>query len=120
MLKLADVRSELKVVADQHGIPTSCIDLSIAIAEIIQNLEERDYRGQIFHLSNSCKDGGITWANFAREVFSISKKDISVIDCTTSEYPTKARRPSFSILKNQSDIVLKDWKKCLKSYLEGK
>ncbi len=120
MLKLADVRSELKVVADQHGIPTSCMDLSIAIAEIIQNLEERDYSGQIFHLSNSCKDGSITWADFAREIFSISKKDISVIDCTTSEYPTKAKRPEWSLLKNDSDIILWDWKSGLKSYLENK
>lgn len=106
MLKLADVRSELKVVADQHGTPTSCIDLSFALAEIIQNLENREYRGQVFHFSNSSDDGSITWADFAREIFQISGKTVSVLDCESSEYPTKARRPSFSILKNNSDIIL--------------
>ncbi|MBX9808888.1 NAD(P)-dependent oxidoreductase, partial [Candidatus Gracilibacteria bacterium] len=71
MLKLSETRSELKVVAYQHGVPTSCMDLSSALAEIIQNLEEREYRGQILHFSNSSEEGSITWADFAREIFLI-------------------------------------------------
>lgn len=72
MLRLAETRSELKVVNDQHGIPTSCFDLSFAIAEIVQNIEEREYSGQVFHLSNSCEEGSVTWADFAREIFRIA------------------------------------------------
>ena len=120
MLRSSENSSELKVVNDQYGIPTSCVDLSFALAEIIENIEERDYEGQIFHLSNSCQEGSITWADFAREIFRILEKDIRVNDCESSEYITKARRPQWSILKNNSDIVLGDWKIALRNYLEGK
>jgi dTDP-4-dehydrorhamnose reductase len=43
MLRLSETKTELKVVSDQHGIPTYCGDLSIAIAQVIQNMEEEDY-----------------------------------------------------------------------------
>jgi dTDP-4-dehydrorhamnose reductase len=120
MLKLAENRTELKVVNDQHGIPTSCADLASAISTIIENMEERDYEGQIFHLSNSSEEGSVTWADFAREIFRISEKNISVIGCSSDEYLTKARRPEWSVLKNDSDIILGYWKSALKRYLEGK
>ena len=120
MLSLSETRKELKVVNDQHRIPTSCIDLSNAISQIIQNIEEREYSSQIFHLSNSSEEGSVTWVDFARELFQISDKNISVIDCSSSEYPTKAKRPEWSILENNSDIILSDWKSGLKRYLEGK
>ncbi len=120
MLKLSETRDELKVVGDQHGVPTSCIDLSFALAKIIDCLEAREYAGHIFHLSNSylldsknellTTKHGICWADFAREIFSIAGKDIQVIDCSSSEYPTNAQRPSFSILKNTSEILLPQWK----------
>ncbi len=106
MLSLAETRTKLKVVNDQHGIPTSCVDLASAISEIIENIEKRDYEGQIFHLSNSSEEGSVTWADFAREIFRISEKSVSVIDCSSSEYPTKAKRPEWSILQNDSDLIL--------------
>jgi dTDP-4-dehydrorhamnose reductase len=76
MLKLSESKTELKVVSDQHGIPTSCIDLSIAISELIDNLDEFIENGDnILHFSNSCSEGSITWADFAREIFSITGRD---------------------------------------------
>lgn len=110
MLRLSESKSELKVVADQHGIPTSCVDLSQTLAEVIENIEEREYEGVIFHFSNSCEKGSVTWADFARQIFEFAGKSVNVVDCTSSEYPTKARRPSFSVLKNDSEILLPDWK----------
>ena len=120
MLRISEDSSELKVVDEQHSIPTSCVDLSFALSEKIKNIEERDYEGQIIHISNSCQEGSITWADFAREIFLVSGKDIRVIDCDSSEYITKVRRPQWSILKNNSDIILGDWKIALRNYLEGK
>lgn len=43
MLRLSESKSELKVVSDQHGIPTSCMDLSQVLVEVIENIEEREY-----------------------------------------------------------------------------
>jgi dTDP-4-dehydrorhamnose reductase len=126
MLRLSETRSELRVVADQHGIPTSCIDLSFALAEIIDCLEAREYAGHIFHLSNSCSEStkndirkthSVTWADFAREIFVLTGRDIRVTDCTSDEYPTKARRPEWSVLKNESEILFPHWKIGLARYL---
>ena len=72
MLKLSETRDEMKVVNDQHGIPTSCVDLSFAIAELIEETSHQDEIGGIFHLSNTCEQGSITWADFAREIFILS------------------------------------------------
>jgi dTDP-4-dehydrorhamnose reductase len=72
MLRLSETRDQMKVVDDQHGIPTSCVDLSFAIAELIEANVDADEVGGIFHLSNSCEQGSITWADFAREIFTLS------------------------------------------------
>ncbi len=117
MLRLSETRNELKVVSDQHSIPTSCVDLSIAIATLIETTCDQDEIGGIFHLSNTCEQGSITWADFAREIFTLAGRETRVTDCSSSEYPTKARRPSYSILQNDSDILLPDWKIGLARYL---
>lgn len=72
MLRLAETKSELKIVTDQHGIPTSCVDLSFAIAELIEETIDQDEIGGIFHFSSACEEGSITWADFARSIFQNS------------------------------------------------
>ena len=74
MLKLSETRSELNVVNDQHGIPTSCVDLSFAIVDLIENTFDQDDSGGVFHFSSACEKRSITWADFAREIFSLSWK----------------------------------------------
>lgn len=70
MLRVSETKTEVKVVSDQHGIPTSCVDLSYAIAELIARLDGLIDAGKyIFHFSNSCNEGSVTWADFAREIF---------------------------------------------------
>lgn len=135
MVKLSETRNELKVIDDQHGIPTSCVDLSAAISEVIDHIEDREYEGQIFHFSNTIDDdlngmdaknqkpktkNSITWADFSREIFHVLRKDIHIENCSTEEYPLKAKRPACSVLKNTSSIILPDWKIGLKRYLEQK
>jgi dTDP-4-dehydrorhamnose reductase len=109
MLRLSETRNELKIVDDQYGIPTSCVDLSFAIAQLIEKNFDQDEISNILHLSNTASEGSMSWADFARE-----------IDCSSSEYPTKAKRPSFSVLKNDSDILLPDWKLSLINFLQWK
>jgi dTDP-4-dehydrorhamnose reductase len=117
MLRVSETKTEVKVVSDQHGIPTSCVDLSCAISDLMDETFDQDEVGGIFHFSSACEEGGITWADFAREIFTLSWRDTKVIDCTSNDYPTKARRPSHSILKNDSDILLPDLKTWLARYL---
>ena len=73
MLRLSEIRSELKVVNDQYGIPTSSVDLSFAIAALIDRIDDLlDTEKRIFHLSSSCEEVSITWADFARSIFALS------------------------------------------------
>lgn len=114
MLKLSESRNELKVVNDQFWIPTFTKDLAFAIWEIIENIW--DFRGKILHFSNS-SENAITWFDFTRKIFEISEKNIHVIPCSSSDFQTKAKRPQFSLLKNNSNIQLRNWEDWLKNYL---
>ena len=115
MLRLSETRDELRVVSDQYGIPTSCVDLSHALSQVIQSIQS--FRGDIIHFSNSSLSGGIHWADFAREIYTLNGKNTSIQECSTQEYPLKAVRPQWSILLNPSTIQLPDWKDALKRYL---
>ena len=95
MLRLSKKNTELRVVDDQHGRPTDCRDLSEYIAKMI--LEEND-AGGIFHFSSPRTEFSLTWADFAEEIFAKYGKSTRVVRVPSSEYPTKARRPEWSIL----------------------
>ncbi len=97
MLRLGIQKSELRVVADQIGSPTWAKDIALTIAELIpQNLQSGTY-----HYINS---GVASWYDFAVAIFEEAKllgfplKIERVIPITTSEYPTAATRPSYSVL----------------------
>lgn len=72
MLRVSETKIEVKVVSDQHGIPTSCVDLSYAISDLMDETLDQDEVGGIFHFSSACEYGGITWADFARSIFQSS------------------------------------------------
>jgi len=115
MIKLSKNHKELKVINDQFWIPTNTLDLSEAIMEVINNISK--YRWKILHFSNSSKER-VTWFDFAREIFKITWKDIKINPCASSEYKTKAKRPNFSIINNNSNVIIRDWKEWLKKYLD--
>ena len=92
MLKLAEGRTELNIIADQIGTPTYAIDLAEAILEIIKT-ENGEYG--IYHYSN---EGVTSWYDFAVAIFSIASVKINVKPIKTFEYPTKAMRPKFSVM----------------------
>jgi dTDP-4-dehydrorhamnose reductase len=96
MLRLSKTRDELRVVSDQHGRPASWTDLSEYIATYI-DLGDR-IEGGIFHFSSPRPEFSITWADFAEEIFAKYGKSTKVVRCKSSEYPTKAKRPEWSIL----------------------
>ena len=119
MLRLAEIRDEVRVVADQRGCPTSALDIGEAVIEIAKRLSADSspaLRGT-FHLTGS---GEATWAEFAREIFARSKalggRSADVVPITTAEYPTPARRPANSRLSGDKlaetyGIRLPDWKR---------
>ncbi|MDF3079034.1 MAG: rfbD [Sphingobacteriaceae bacterium] len=97
MLKLGSERGELKIIADQVGTPTYAIDLADCILQIT---ESRTEKYGIYHYSN---EGVTSWYDFAVGIFQLSNTSVKAYPITSSEYPTKARRPAFSVM-NKSKI----------------
>ncbi|GGC65000.1 NAD(P)-dependent oxidoreductase [Pedobacter quisquiliarum] len=95
MLKLGADRDELKVIADQVGTPTYAIDLAEAIFKIIAS-GNTSYG--IYHYSN---EGVTSWYDFAKAIFELSNTSVKLLPISTSEYPTKAMRPAFSVMNKQ-------------------
>lgn len=92
MLKLAETRDELNIIADQVGTPTYAIDLAGAILHIIKN-DNSQYG--IYHYSN---DGLTSWFDFAKAIFDIAGVSVKVNPIKSNEYITKAIRPAFSAM----------------------
>jgi dTDP-4-dehydrorhamnose reductase len=85
------------VVDDQHGNPTSAIDIADAICRIAPSLLDGAATGGIYHC---CGEGSTTWCGFARAIFAESARrggpSPRVEAITTADYPTPARRPANS------------------------
>lgn len=100
MLRLGAERERLSIVADQHGCPTSALDIAAACLAALPRLSEPEAAG-IFHLAGL---GETTWAGFAEAIFdgAVSRGLLThaptVEPIPTSAYPTKARRPANSAL----------------------
>ena len=122
MLHLMNEKDSLKVVNDQRGSPTYAVDLAKAVLRIMQ-LDNHRYG--IYHYSN---EGNITWYDFAGEIYRLGKemgllkRTCSVVPCTSSEFPQKAHRPSFSLLNKQKikeafSLFVPNWNESLSLYL---
>ena len=109
MLKLAvdDPQREIKVVHDQFGSPT----WSYGLAEQIKRVVTADVSG-LFHATS---EGYCTWYDLAKTFLHEMKVPGALVPCTTSDYPTPARRPANSILENQrlkdeGLNIMQDWR----------
>ena len=112
MLALAESRSELSVVADQIGAPTSALSIARATAKLldifIQQKGITPEQVGIYHFSCG---GETSWHEFAQAIFAKHKlTHMQVSGITTAEYPTPAQRPAYSVLDNTklSDTFLGD------------
>ncbi|HVS91822.1 MAG TPA: dTDP-4-dehydrorhamnose reductase [Mucilaginibacter sp.] len=99
MLKLGAERDELGIVADQVGTPTYAMDLAGCILDIMSSGKQAY---GIYHYSN---EGVSSWYDFAKAIFDISEIKIKTRPLLTSEYPTRAVRPAYSVM-DKSKIKL--------------
>ncbi len=118
MLRLAETRNEISVVADQVGCPTSADDMALAIIEMALRMHSdpsAELRGT-FHLVGN---GETSWAGFARHIFAILEektgRQINVRDIPSAHYSTPAKRPmnsrlDCSKLQRVFGIRLPGWK----------
>lgn len=118
MLRLAETRDVVGVVADQRGSPTSAHDIADAIVRVSVNLMAQPDAGLlgIFHLAGR---GEATWADLAEFVFTSSRAhggpSARVERIATSTYSTAAKRPSNSRLdcgklRAVHGVTMPDWR----------
>ena len=120
MRRLGTEKESLNVVSDQVGTPTFAGDLAQAIVAVLPQMSEQN-KG-VYHYTD---EGVCSWYDFAHEIMSLSGLQCKVNPITSSEYPTKAVRPFYSVLdktkiKKTFNIEIPYWKesliKCLKQF----
>lgn len=126
MLRLADSRDEISVVADQYGCPTSAVDIGNAMMAVADCWADRARPGanRLYHFAGT---GETNWAGFAEAVFAESAARggpcARVVPIGSSDYPTKARRPANSRLDSTAFATsfgyrAPDWRSSLASVID--
>jgi dTDP-4-dehydrorhamnose reductase len=99
MLRLAEQRPVLRVVADQIGSPTAAGEIAGAIALIAWRIANGNTAWGTYHFAAA---GTVTWHGFAEAIFDLASRwrgpPPRVEPITTADYPTPARRPANSVL----------------------
>ena len=119
MLRLAETRDTLNVVSDQVGGPTSAKAIAAACKTIAGQLTTEPEKSGIYHFSGA---PDVSWAEFARAIFTASGKAVAVNDIPTSDYPTPAARPLNSRLDcaalSAFGLRRPDWNEDMNAVLE--
>jgi dTDP-4-dehydrorhamnose reductase len=114
MMRLMSERASIGVVNDQHGAPTYAADLANAVMHII---DKNNFEAGIYHYSNK---GNISWCDFAKEIAVQINSTCIVNAIATSQFPTPAARPAYSVLDTQKietvfNLEIPNWKESLQN-----
>jgi dTDP-4-dehydrorhamnose reductase len=115
MWERASAGQATRVVHDQRGRPTYTRDLAAATWQLIGL-----GASGILHVTNSGPD--VTWFDFAREVFVRAGVESLLSPCATSDFPTRAHRPAYSVLSTARlasllPLPLPNWRDGLERFL---
>jgi dTDP-4-dehydrorhamnose reductase len=123
MLRLGADRDHLRVVADQHGCPTSAADIADTLLVMVSRISQGDAPSGTWHFVNA---GEASWHDLAQAVFAGSAargRTVPTVEViTTADYPTPARRPASSrldttTLERDFGIVPRPWQAALDDIL---
>lgn len=124
MRRLGRDRAVMKVVADQHGSPTSAADIADTLMIMTERMLEPNAPSGIWHFVNA---GEATWYDLAEAVFADLERRTgrrpSIEAITTADYPTAAVRPAYSRLDTTSltrdfGISPRSWKQAVAEILD--
>lgn len=122
MLKLMREREQLSVVCDQIGAPT----WASSVAAAIWGMVSADVPGGIYHWSDL---GVASWYDFAAAIQDeamergLLTRAASILPIPSAAYPTRATRPSFSLLDTSAAraalaIPARHWRHNLRTMLD--
>ncbi|MBC9795057.1 dTDP-4-dehydrorhamnose reductase [Sinomicrobium weinanense] len=117
MLRLGAEKEEVRVIDDQVGTPTYAGDLAAAVLDILPGLNHKNVK--TYHYTN---EGVCTWFDFAKAIMEYEGLPCKVTPVPSSEYPTPAQRPSYSVLSKQTfkkdfKMTIPHWRDSLKKCL---
>jgi dTDP-4-dehydrorhamnose reductase len=115
MLRLMKEREQLNIVADQVGRPTYAKDLASATMLLVVALKAGKKIQGIYHYAN---EGITSWYDFAVQIKQNAGLTCVLNPITTDQFPTPAKRPSYSVLDTQQiekdfDTPIRNWKDAL-------
>jgi dTDP-4-dehydrorhamnose reductase len=119
--RLAAERDEIRIVADQRGVPNWCRALAEATTRIVAGgAPAMAERAGLYHMSST---GDASWHEFARAIVGDGGKP-SVVPITTAEYPLPATRPAYGVLATAKfeaafGFALPDWRDALARCIAG-
>tara|TARA_B100001057_G_scaffold213163_1_gene213496 strand:- start:401 stop:1264 length:864 start_codon:yes stop_codon:yes gene_type:complete len=100
IFSLLQNKNEIDVVADQTGSTTYALDLSRFILQAIS--QKPDFNGsEIYHFTNT---GATTWFDLACAIKNEMNTDCEINPVKTEDYPSKAKRPKYSVLSCEKTI----------------
>jgi dTDP-4-dehydrorhamnose reductase len=115
IIRLAGERSELRVVSDQVGSPTSAEDLARAIRAMLSTLASG-----VYHAVNA---GSCSWHEFAVTILRLAGLDRPVVPISTADLARPAKRPARSILDCSKlaavGVLMRPWQDALADYLRS-
>ena len=126
MLRLGVDRDELNVVNDQFGRPTYVGDIVSTIVFFTSQFNEhKTLPWGVYHCSSA---GEVSWFEFASAIFKLAckcgvlDKNVVVNPIPSSEFPTPAPRPSYSVLNTEKleaimNAPLPHWELGLEKFL---
>jgi dTDP-4-dehydrorhamnose reductase len=117
MIRLAREGRPIRVVNDQVLTPTNTKDVAAAVRLLVGT----DRYG-LYHLTNT---GECSWYEFACAIFEFVGLNPEVTPVSSAEFPTRAKRPNYSVLDNQRfrELGFEDlryWKDALRDYIQGR
>ncbi|MEZ4854342.1 dTDP-4-dehydrorhamnose reductase [Flavobacterium sp.] len=124
MLRLSSEKDSLSVVNDQIGTPTYAVDLANALIKIIDSCHAEFISASNYGIYNFSNEGQCSWYEFAKEIFAQKNITIDLKPIPSSQFPTPAKRPAYSVLdkskiKATFDIAINDWKTSLANCLDN-
>ena len=120
MMRLMKERAQLNIVADQKGRPTYAKDLAIATMHMIEAMNAGKSIKGLYHFANQ---GETTWFDFAAKINAIAGLTCEVRPIETKDFPTPAKRPSYSVLdtsKIEQDLAIdiRHWENALNDCID--
>ncbi len=111
ILRKAKAGEKLRVVDDIYMVPTHTYDLAQGIWRLV--LENHPYG--TYHITHT---GCCSWYEFAKKILELAGIDADIVPVKHTEFPTKARRPLWSVLGTRKGIELCPWEEGLERFIK--